>query len=93
MLVTEHAKARSRQRGIPEKLLHTIFSEADRCTPCGHGCLALEISRQKIREIRASEDGDVERAMNVILVVSDAGSAVTVLRATSSKAARPYRTV
>lgn len=92
MLVTKHAKARSRQRGIPEQLLHTIYSEADRCTPCGHGCVALEISREKIREIRASAGSDVERAINVILVVSDAGSAVTVLRATT-RAARPYRTI
>lgn len=91
MLVTEHAKARSRQRGIPEHLLHTIYSEADRCTPCGHGCVALEISREKIREIRASMGAEVERAINVILVVSDRGSALTVLRASSSKTARIYR--
>lgn len=91
MPVSEHAKIRSRQRGIPEQLLQTIYSEADRCTPCGHGCVALEISREKIRQIRASVGGHVERATNVILVVSDRGCAVTVLRATSSKTARLYR--
>ncbi|MER9390637.1 MULTISPECIES: hypothetical protein [unclassified Mesorhizobium] len=92
MNITEHARARCLQRGISQNLLQIIYAEADRQFACGGGCFAIEVSRRRIAERRRIVGANIERARNVILVLSMDNSLVTVLRANKSKSARQYRT-
>jgi hypothetical protein len=89
VFLTQHAKARVRQRGITERLASIIYEEADCERPCGGGCTALELSERRVRELRPSYGSAVERARGVILVVSGGdGAVLTALRAAK---ARRYR--
>src|SRR5688572_21509774 len=81
MNITEHARARCRQRGISQKLLQIIYAEADRQFTCGDGCVAIEVSQRRIAEQRRIVGANIERARNVVLVLSNDNSLVTVLRA------------
>ncbi len=89
MNLSNHAVARSQQRGVTYDVLNLVYDEADRHSRCGEGCIALEISEAKIRGSRRILGPSIEKARGVIMVMSADGQIVTVLHA--HRSARQYR--
>jgi hypothetical protein len=79
---SNHAKRRSRQRGVRDADLVLLLFEADREVPVGDGCVAMSISRSRRRELLAEghPPSTVDRAAGIAAVESADGEIVTVLR-------------
>jgi hypothetical protein len=87
--LSQHARKRCRQRGIPNRRLSAIIDLADIDVPIGSNCRMLRVSRQLARTIR-----DGGRLKDVTVIYSDSNAqVVTVLHALNSERGRRYRTV
>jgi hypothetical protein len=88
--VSEHARLRCQQRGVPLHVLSALQDVADRSVPVGGGLTADSLSRRGLKWLR--EEGYpvpaiLERLPGLTVVQSSQGETVTVLHAT----ARRYR--
>jgi hypothetical protein len=65
---SNHARRRSRQRGVRSDDLVLLLSEADREAPVGDGCVSLSISRGRRRELLAEGNptSAVDRAASLL---------------------------
>lgn len=92
--LTQHARTRCQQRGVPHHLISALVAHADVEAPVGGGCTVLRISRERLcgTDLRASLGADADQLGNLALVWSDRrGEVVTVLRDRGGRAGRRYR--
>lgn len=79
--ITAHARARMRQRGIPEQVLPYLFTFGKREYD-HHGAAVVFLTRRSKEKLRTTADQSVlkrlERAMDVYAVISLEGRVVTV---------------
>ncbi len=91
--LSAHAAARARQRGVRKWVIDGVFCEADIVHPVGSGCLALTVSRNRLRELRG--DGASARELEGLhrhfVVVSDDNTIVTVGKRRRGDEERRYR--
>src|SRR5262245_8927735 len=80
--LTEHARRRTRQRGIRDVDVLLLLFGADREVPVGAGCVAISISHKRREELVAEgyPPGVIDRAARISAVESAYGEIVTVLR-------------
>jgi hypothetical protein len=92
--MTTHATVRASQRGVPHDLIEQLLIHADLETNVGGGCVALSVSRRRLRErdVRRSAGRSLDRLRN-LSVVCDAsdGSIVTVLHQQGARGRRYHR--
>jgi hypothetical protein len=91
--LSAHARKRARQRGILSTVVDFVLSHADVDLEAGDNCRALRISKHELKNLRRDEASpvEVERAMNVIVIVcEDNKDVVTVMRDCNSRGRR-YR--
>jgi hypothetical protein len=87
--LSQHARKRCRQRGIPHQRLATIIDLADIDVPIGSNCRMLRVSRHLARTIRGGD-----RLKDVAVIYSDTNAqVVTVLHTVNSERGRRYRMV
>ncbi len=79
--MTEHARRRCQQRGMTGAMVDAVIQEADIEAPMGGGCLALSVSRYRIRQLGRNgyPAALLDRVRDVGLVVSPRGGVVTAL--------------
>ncbi len=93
--LTGHAVLRMSQRGVEASALDAVLRLADREIFAGRGCVAMSISR--VRAHQLIERGEIcpalaDRVANlVVIVASNDGVVVTVLKPRNRESARGYR--
>src|SRR5262245_22455946 len=83
LIVTNHARQRAQERGIPMRILEAIYANADRSPFVGDGRRSLMVSRRKLARLADNiPAADRERMEGVVLVVNASkGVVITVLHA------------
>lgn len=92
--LTQHASIRANQRGIPHGVIAHLLDHADVETRVGSGCVALSLSRRRLkdRDVKTSVGRDLDRLRNLAVVCDPAdGSIITVLHEHGARARRYHR--
>lgn len=93
--LTNHAVLRMSQRGVEASALDAVLRLADREIFAGGGCVALSISRgmtHQLIERNEIHPALADRVANLVVVVAtDDGSIVTVVKPCNRESARGYR--
>jgi hypothetical protein len=91
-IVTKHALQRAQARGIPVRILESIYANADRSPFVGDGRRSLMVSRRRLARLADNiPAADRERMDGVALVVdARSGVVITVLHA-HRRRGRRYR--
>lgn len=92
--LSQHAEVRANQRGIAGWVIDSVLEHADMETPVGSGCVALRLSRDRIRDARLRRElgARLERLGGVtVICAEDDGSVVTVLHDHGGASGRRYR--
>lgn len=93
-VMSEHAFRRAQQRGAAFELIAFVWRHHDVALHAGEGCETLRISRKAISDLANSgvPRALLERARRIALVVrTDTGQIVTVLRDCVGRTGRRYR--
>jgi Domain of unknown function (DUF4258) len=82
-LLSKHAGARARQRGIDFAQIEAVLSYADRIAHRGGGTEYIWISKSMLNRLGAKtpEGVDTDRLKNVHVLIGSDGGIITVLRA------------
>lgn len=94
LALTQHARARASQRGLPHAVIDALLAYADVEVPVGGGCTCLRCSREALRaaEIRSLIGPVADRLQDLrAIVADDDGQVVTVFRDRGGRAGRRYR--
>lgn len=92
--LTQHASVRANQRGVPHGLISHLLDHADVETRVGGGCVALRLSRRRLKDkdVKRSVGRDLDRLRNLAVVCNPSdGSIITVLHEHGSRARRYHR--
>lgn len=92
--MSQHARLRSQQRGIPLSLVENILDHHDREAAVGDDCRVLRVSRAAARSFAVAGGNwqTAERLPRVAVVWSDRTSrVVTVIHDGANRTARRYR--
>jgi len=95
--LSEHARMRMSQRGVTAEALQTVIEYGDREIFVGKGCSSISLSSERAMEL--AQGGEIQpsladRVANLFVVVaSDLGEVVTVVRPRNKRAARSYQKV
>jgi hypothetical protein len=91
-ILTDHARQRAQDRGIPLRILGAIFAHADRRPHVGNGCRSLMVSRRKLKALKdLIPAADRERMDGVVLVMDREIRVIVKVIHASSAGGRRYR--
>ena len=91
--MTRHAQQRSRQRGVPLRMIEAVLDRHDLDFEAGGDCRVLRVSRSAAAAITSPAERQMaEKLSKLVIVWSDrTARVVTVLRDTGRRGARRYR--
>jgi hypothetical protein len=91
-VLTNHARQRAQNRGIPLKIIDAIYANADRSPFVGEGRRSLMVSRRQLNRLaRIIPAAERERMDGIILVVDAKGQVIITVLHAHGQNGRHYR--
>lgn len=92
-IISEHARIRSQQRGIPVCVIELILREHDATMPRGRGCRAIYVTRRTLNQLcrEGLSPQLVDKTDGVMLVIYEREKVVVTVFHERGYAGRNYR--